>query len=306
MDIGIVFSQMMVLLGMMLCGYIASAMNWLTEDGEKHLSTLVVKVFNTILIIYSAVNVGSGSVHELVGQDVFMVFVYYAAMIVIGFIYVHIRGLDKKESCRQQLMFIFPNVGFMGVPLVRALFGEEYVILLVFYMLGFNLLSYTYGIYLAMGMADHPEKFEIRRVFNMGLLTAVAAVVLFLLHVQFPAPLLSFCNYMGNATIPLSMMVIGASLYRLGIRNIFREKENYVFLVLKQIAVPIVIFFLARFLPVQTDVRRIFCLVVSMPVGSFTGMLAEEYGHSGDRCNKMIALTTIVSVATIPLLAGLY
>ena len=51
-------------------------------------------------------------------------------------------------------MMIFSNVGFMGIPVISALYGSGVIIYIVFYMLGYNFLLYTYGIILAKRSAQ--------------------------------------------------------------------------------------------------------------------------------------------------------
>ena len=111
---------------------------------------------------------------------------------------------------------------------------------------------------------------------------------------------------MGNMTVPLSMVLIGVSLGRADLKQVFTDRENYVFSAVSMLLIPLAAILLCRLLPFDNIVRTVFCLAVSMPVANFAGMLAQEYGGSGDSCHRMILFTTALSVVTIPLLSVLF
>lgn len=210
------------------------------------------------------------------------------------------------ERAKQSLMIIFGNLGFMGIPLVRAMLGDRYIILLVIYLLGFNLLAYSYGIFLAMRMSPKKESFTIGRMFNAGTIASVLSVVIFFFGIGFPAPVSSFLSSMGNMTVPLSMILIGISLGNADLKALAGEKENYIFSAVDMVLIPLAAILFSRQIPVDPAVRVIFCLMVSMPVANLSGMLAEEYGRCGDSCHKLIMFTTGICVLTIPLLSTLF
>ena len=321
----LLFRQMLVLFAMMATGFLAFRLGVFGKTGQKEISALIVRILNPFLMISSILSHTGEADGPVLLQNLAMVSLYYAFVIAAGFLYVHLRRLSHREQCLQQLMLVFSNVGFLGIPVVRAVYGPQYVLYLVFYMLFFNVLAYTYGIYLAGSLADSPaapavsaqpaktgprgaspRHFQLRRIVNIGTVSGVIAILLFILRPPVPEPVQEFCSYMGNACVPLSMILIGGSLAQLPLREIFRNPENYIFTAVKMLLFPAVGILLARLLPFAPEVRNVFYLVLSMPVASLAGMLAEEYGHSGNDVNKVTAMTTLASVLTIPLLSLLY
>ena len=149
------------------------------------------------------------------------------------------------------------------------------------------------------------EGFDIRKLLNPGTIASVTAILIFAFKIPVSAPVASLCEYMGNAAIPLSMMMIGVSLARLDLKRAFQGAENYIFLMVKMLAIPILAVLIVRQLPFNTRILGIFCITASMPVGGMVGMMAEEYGGNGEgeECNKAIAMTTILSAVTVPLVS---
>lgn len=297
--------QMAILFAMMVSGMIAYRCRWIDDRTSRRLSALVVNLFNPFLILTSVSGEIPDDIRRLTGQNLLLSVLFFAFLAVCAAIYVTIRRFPLKENRSQQLMILLPNVGFMGVPVVRGVLGDEYVILVVFYMLVYNIIAYTYGIMLALGMSDTKKKFSIRMIFNTGFIFTVIAVVIFFSGISMPAPAAVFCDYMGNCTIPLSMILIGVSLAQMTKQDIF-SKENFRFVLVRMIIIPVAGILLFRLLPFDQDVIMVFNIMICMPVGSLTGMLAETYGHCGAPVNRMVAISTILSVATIPLISLLY
>ena len=321
---GLLLRQMLVLFAMMMTGFLAFRLGVFGKTGQKEISALIVRILNPFLMISSILSHSGEADGPVLLQNLAMVSIYYAFMIAASFLYVRLRRFSRREQCLQQLMLVFSNVGFLGIPVVRAVYGPQYVLYLVFYMLFFNVIAYTYGIYLAGSLAPadtetapsrpanagsrgaSPRRFRLRRIVNIGTVSGVIAILLFILRPPVPEPVQEFCSYMGNACVPLSMILIGGSLAQLPLREIFRNPENYIFTAVKMLIFPAAGILLARALPFTPEVKSVFYLVLSMPVASLAGMLAEEYGRSGNEVNKVTAMTTLASVLTIPLLSLLY
>ena len=306
MDSMILLQQMIVLFAMMVSGYLAFKLHFFDRIGQHQISTLLVKILNPFLLLSS---LGSGRAEnaDVMSREAFILsLIYYGYLFVFSLIYVKVRRLPVKEASMQQLLMDFSNVGFFSIPLIRALFGDSYVIYLLYYLLFFNIFAYTAGVFLASRMADEEKPFEIRKVLNSGTAVSALAIVLNALNIQLPAPAVTFCSYMGNACIPLSMILIGASLAQKDLRKIFTTPGNYLFALVRMLICPVMGILLFSHLPFHRDMLYLFFILLSMPPATMSGMLAEEYGHKGNEANEIIAMTTLMAVVTIPLLSLLY
>ena len=299
----LLFQQMLVLFAMIMTGYLAYRCRLIDRRGGQQLTTLVVKIFNPLMILASVIGKHSSDAGELLLQDLFTAGLYFIFVILCGILYGHIRRFSRADRNKYQLLTVFSNLGFMGIPVVRAVFGPEYVIYIVIYLLIFNVLVYTYGVIIAMGMAGQKSSFSLKHLFNTGFITCILSIIIFFMEIEIPAPAVTFLNYMGDTAVPLSMMTIGISLAQSGFRELFADKENYFFILFKMILVPVAGVLLFRLLPLDSTVYSIFTLMVSMPCGAITGMFAEEYAGRGNECSRLILLTTVVSVITIPLVS---
>lgn len=300
----IVFQQMIVLFAMILCGVLAYQKNWIDYHGYQKLATLLVNVLNPMLSFTAFVDTKLG-IDDLIIENLILIGLFYLFLIMMAFLYVRMLRIKGNRNKAYQLMMILPNVGFIGIPLTRAILGNEYVIYVIFYGLIYSFIAYTYGIYLSMAMSEEKKTYNWKQMMNVGTLSSVVVIVLFACKVHLPAPVLTFCDYMGNAAIPVSMIMVGISISQMNIKE-FLDKENVIYVFSRMIIVPLIGILIFKHFHFDSNLLYVFCMMISMPVGSMTGALAEEYGHCGDFCNRMIAFTTAFSVITVPLLAFFY
>ena len=200
------------------------------------------------------------------------------------------------------LMTIFSNVGFMGIPVISSIYGNEAVIFITFYILAYNVILYTLGIYIAQrNIPKEERKSSLAGLVNIGMICSVIAIGLYFSGIKFNDSVLSFFNYVGNATIPLSMIVIGASVAKIPFREIFKGIRLYVFAFITLLLIPIVVSIAFKGMKKNEMIYGIFILLFAMPVGSIVSMLIKEYGGDETLCSKTVIITTLLSIITIPI-----
>lgn len=301
MNSGILFQQLLVLMALMATGFVAYKTKLVDSHTHSQLSSLMVWILNPFMMISGVIGKNDNISSEFIVQNVAMVGIMYGFLFLTGFAYIALMRYKGKTGYLYRLVMLFPNVGFMGVPLVKEMFGNEYVVYVAFYMLGFNILCYTYGIHLSARLGGNTEKFQWKKLISPGMVTAIMSILIFFLHLELPDPIVSYVNYLGTSCIAFSMIIIGISLGKLGWKDILGKKDYYIFTVVKMLLIPILYVFLSRFLPFDPVVIGVFQIMICMPVASMTCMFAQEYGGDGSECAKMISLTTLVTVVTAPL-----
>ena len=299
----LLLQQMLVLFAMMMCGFLAWKLRMVDKNACQKITTLFVNIFNPLLILSSVNEEQPAGASLLIRQDFIIALLYFLFITVCGYVFCFVRRYEKKKKNLYLLLNTFSNLGFMGIPLVKAVFGPEYIIFVVVYMMIFNVLAYTFGIYLAMSMSDTSRSFSLRYLLNPGMVTCVIAITLFLTQARMPAPVVTFCSYMGNTAIPLSMLIIGISLAQSDLKTLLGNKDTYIFLLVKMILIPVAGILLFRLLPFDRNLYSLFCLMVSMPCATIGGMFAQEYSDSGDEANRIVLLSIVISVITIPLVS---
>ena len=126
----IVLQQMLVLFSMIAIGVFLWKKNWIDVKGQKALSKMVVNIFNPLLLIYSISGYDFEKSTMNVGQNMVFVIVYFVLLFLMGFVVAFLLRLKKPQKNFYQMMMLFSNIGFVGIPIVTALLGREYVLYL--------------------------------------------------------------------------------------------------------------------------------------------------------------------------------
>ena len=315
MDVFVIFGQMLVLFSMMLLGYFVYRIGWVTDDTSARLSKLVVNIFNPVLVINGVLLRSGGADVGKIGSNLLLVVLYFVILFFFSYIMVFLLRPKRETKSIYRLMTIFSNLGFMGIPVVKSIYGNDAVIYVAFYILGYNLLVYTYGMVLTQRAAREKNgeeqkntgggiKESLLHMINPGVIASVAAILIFAADLKLPSYVNTFCDYVGNATIPLSMMLIGVSIAQVDIKKMFGDVRIYLFIAVRMILLPVLVIFVMRNIAIDAVVFGVFIIEFGMPVGSIITLMAKESGADAEYCTKGTVLSTLASIVTIPLVCA--
>ena len=228
MNFFVVLQQMLALFAMIFIGFYAYKVHWVTQDTSDRLSKLLVNILNPALLINGVLDKTVVAKKDLLLENLFYIFLYFVLLIGLSFPIAKVLRVGKMEN-RYQLMLIFSNVGFMGIPVLRSIFGNGCVIYITFYILIYNILIYTLGIAFAQrSLPKEERKNAVKEMINPGTVSAVFAILIFVFHPNIPQGAVTFFNYVGNAVIPFSMIIIGISIAQMPWKEIFGHVKLYI------------------------------------------------------------------------------
>lgn len=143
-----IFTQMVALFAAIGVGYICKKTGVMDADFDKKLSRLVLSATLPALILASALNVDSLPDPVLMGQIIGLSVLSYALFIPIAYLVTYALRIPDGRRGVYRFMLIFGNTGFIGYPVLSAIFGPQTVVYAVVYNIVFNLLSFTFGAWL--------------------------------------------------------------------------------------------------------------------------------------------------------------
>ena len=302
-----ILQQMLVLFFLMGIGFIAFKCNIITSETKGRLSSIVVNIANPALILTS---VTGGSINIKKMEFLYTLeisLIIFFILILLAAIIPRFIGIEKQIRGVYSAMLIFSNISFMGFPIISEVYGSEALLYASVFLLPYNILIYTYGIKLMNKKDENREEkkqdIQWRRILNNGVIACIISIFIFLTNLQLPYVVNKTMDLLGNLTAPLSMMVIGASLVMIRIREIITDYKLLIFVGIKQFVIPILLS-LAIFTVVPNKLLCGVCMIMlSTPVGSMTSMLAEEYNGDFELASKGVAITTLVSVISLPIVS---
>lgn len=298
-----VINRMLLLFILMAAGYIANKTKMLNEEGNRIVSRLVINVTTVATILDSVAGNKIENKSEILVVFILAVFPFVVFPV---FSKIAVKLLKVSESRRGafEAMLVFPNIGFMGIPVISGLYGQEAIFYVSIFMLIFNITFFSYGIAI-IGKKSGSNKINFRSMINPGVVSSLMALVVFFFEIKYPVPLAESFEMLGAVTSPLAMMVIGSTIANVPVKEVFKEKKIYIYAAIKLILYPVFTWIVLRnFVPDQT-LLGIAVILSGMPTAANVVMACNEYGADSEFVSKGIFFTTLGSMFTIPLLTSL-
>lgn len=305
MDFMTVANQMLSLACIMLIGYIMYKAHIIDKTATERFSKLVLNITMPAQILLTFVEnrgvVSNGEVLGVFGISA-LCFLFYFVMTLV---FVRLMRTPQKDRGPYYFMSSFGNVGFMGFPVITSIFGESAMIYAVIYNVVFNLCVYSYGL-LWMGGAEKQHGFNPKLLLNMPFMSSLVSILLFFTGIPLPEIVTKSFGYLGDVTTPVAMLILGATIGAMPLKELFDEWRIYLFTAFRLGVLPLTVILIFRLLPVGTPmVRNVMVILSGMPAATNATMLAIEYHGNVQLVSKGIFFTTILSVVTIPLIAML-
>lgn len=295
-----VVQQITIMFLLMLVGYVLCRKGKFTEAATGQMSGILMTVVMPCMLIGSFHRDFDVALAAQLAVSFALVAVLYAVPMVISTIFLK---KDKENGASKALSLVLSNNGFMAVPLLQALLGTTGVFLGSAHILAGNVLQWTYGVRVAGGPEQKPK---LRKVFlNPGSISLVCGLLLFVLPIRLPEVVVSTMGYLGSLNTPLAMLILGAYLAQTDLLRCLRDKTLLGLSVLKLVGIPLVLMAVLVWLPVPAETLTAVMIGSIAPTGVAASMMME-YLHKDHRyCTMMIALTTVLSAVTMPLLLTL-
>ena len=301
----LLFSQMVVLFILMGIGCLCYKKGIITDEVSKKLSAIVVNIANPAMVLTGCMGDEKIEGRELMITGVIIVLVY-AALLLLALIIPMLLHVEKKSRGTYQAMTVFSNIGFMGFPVVAALYGNGALLYAALFTIPYNILIYTYGVSAMSTKEDKGEKkssLSLGKIFNIGVIACIITIVVYFFQIPVPAFVKSTTTHLSNLTAPLSMMVIGASLATIDLKKLFTDGKLLLFAAIKLLIIPIAGMLVIRGFVTNEVICGVCMVMLATPVGSMTAMLAQQYDGDYEMASRGVALTTILSVVTMPIVS---
>lgn len=297
---------MLILFVMMVIGFLANKSRLMTARTNDEISNLVVNITTPSLIIASVLGEETQNIELNVFYLLLVGILLYAGLILFGNLFIRIFPFFEEDGTIYKFMLIFGNIGYMGYPIFRSLFGESAVFISVLINMPFNILMFSYGVYSFAKAGGKKGNFHWKNFMSPGLLSAVAALILYFIPIQVPEFVRSPLASIGDATVPLSMILIGFSLGEIEISDVVKDFKTILISLVKLLVVPAIVFFVAGLFIEDTQLLQLLTINAGLPAASLIVILATQYKVQLKISTIGVFVSTILSIFTIPLLEQLF
>ena len=293
----ILIKQIFVMLAMMSVGVVLYKLGHIDEKGVGQLSNLALYVATPCVVVQSlAIDFDA----KLLSTGGWVV-AFFLGIIVVSVIIGRL-GCGKADRVGA-FAVIFSNSGFVGIPLIQGILGDEWVFYVTMTMVAGTLVFWTYGVYL---MSGDKNEMSIKKILtNPNFIAVMIGLVLFFLPIELPYVLARTIAGMANLNTGLGMVILGATLGASNLRLMITDTRLYKAMALRLIVVPLVCIPILMLMPVVFEVRMVMMIIAAAPAASATSMLALKYGADYSYGTGLAIGTTIVSMVTMPLVLAL-
>lgn len=306
MDIQVILMQMIQLFLVIALGYFLFKIKLLDVDLNKKLTTLLLSVTTPAMIVSSVL---STTVTQGLNDILFVFavgFAIYLIMPVLGFFIVKVLRIPLPQQGLYIFMTVFSNIGFMGFPVMKAIFGNEAVFFTAIFNMIFNLFVFTAGIMIMNYGTGQKVKLDPRNLLSPGVIASLVALLIYFTGIKLPDVLSSTVTMIGDITTPMAMLLIGSTLANIPLKEVFSELRIYPYTIIKQIMVPIIAYPILNMFIGDPLILGITLIMISMPVANSAVLFATEYEGDVSLAAKTVFMTTLLSVVTIPLIVALF
>lgn len=303
---GIVLSQIGVFLALICVGILAIKLRVLDEAALPGISNLVMKVALPCYIFIKAVT--SATRQSLMDSLVIVPvgLMLYVVLVLVSRCVERAFGLKGNRERLYRASAVFGNIGFMGIPLVSAIYPDTAILYVSVFTIVDQLVFWTYGVTLTYPESDQKRGFSpssLKNLVSPPLVAIVLAVVFILAGIPVPALAQTVLEDVGATSMPLALIYIGAVLYSEDVRAVLKCRELYAEIVVKMIAVPIACFVALSTLGMAEDMAATVAYMAALPGIELVPMLAEAHGSDGDYAVGAVMMTTIACLFTLPLVS---
>ncbi len=297
----IMVTQTVAMFLMMAVGAVAFKSGLVDEAGSRSLTNFAVYVSMPAVILQSLA--GTFDVRKLQVAGIVAV----ASLVLIGVCMACVRiAYGREGDGIAKAAVVISNMGFIGVPLIQAVVGEEYVFYISVSMAVQTIVIWTYSAYVIT--RDASVLSAKRIVTNPAVIAVALGVVLFLLSIEIGGVPGVMIDGIANMNTGLAMVILGIYLAQADLRSLLGNVSIYKAALLRLVVTPAISIALLIFAPLETAIKVTLLIGFICPCGSTSATLCQIFGKGDYRyAAGMVAMSTLLSLVSMPLMlmAGL-
>ena len=304
MELSTLLGKMLVFAVLMLIGYLMARRGVIGPAFTRTASSLVLNVFMVGTILNSMISTGAerdlSNLPEIILMTFMMTLIGYAT----AWIVTRLVRIEPANAPSFEILMGVGNSMFIALPIAGALYGAYAVFIVSLSCIPFNVFLYSYGVWRIRGTES--GKLRVKDMFSIPLIATLLGLLILVLDLSVPKVIVDIFSSLSGATMPMSMMVIGASLGSVSLLDAFRNTKLAILSAVRLILIPILTWVICRFLTDDPVLLMTCMIIAASPSAVIVSVIAIQYGRDGVFASEAVQHSTICSIVTIPLLIQLF
>ncbi|MBR0528811.1 MAG: AEC family transporter [Ruminococcus sp.] len=295
-----ILRQIVIMFIILLIGFGCSMKGLITKEGNKQLSAVALHIVNPLLIFMSYQSAYSSKLLRGLLWSFLLSGLSFAVTIGLSTLLIKKK---RPEHDLERFSAVYSNCGFIGIPLIRGIYGAEGVLYLTAYITLFNILIWTHGLMTMKGSKD--MKSFLNSLKAPSVVAVFIGLIFYLLQIRLPDFLRKSLQYVSDMNTPLAMLIAGSAAAQTNVVKALKNSGLYIVAALKLVALPLAAMALLHFIPAPHMVQMVVLIASACPVATTGTMFAIQYDKNPERCSEFFAVTTLLSGLTLPVVTML-
>lgn len=291
-----VLKQVMSLFAMMSVGWVFGRLGKVDRTGTKQMTTILLYVVTPCVVLNSMLVERTTEILMALAVAGILSAVMYGIQ-VAGSLCLFWKHPPGRRAVRR-LGCTYGNVGFMGLPLIQMVLGEQAVIYLPANMAIQNLFIWTHGVTMMSGKPSMK-----RAIVNPAMPSFLVGLGLLLTGIRPPDLVSTVMDFFAGLNTPLAMIVLGVQMANADVISAFRRLDLYWVAFLKLLVFPAL--FIILLYPLRLPFLVYCTLVIAMatPAAAYVSIFAQMFDGEEEDAVQIVVLTTLLSIVTLPVVA---
>lgn len=300
----LVIKQLGIMTLIVLASYIFARILKIDDKGQKLLSKMLLYFINPCLIINSFNREFDPSKLKELSFLIIVSFILHIFMIGLAILFT----LKKTDiNIIDRLSTVFTNCGFIGIPLIRGVFADQGVFYLMGYLIVFNILLWTWGLY-QMSSTINVKKI----ITNPNIIAVFLGLIIFCLPFELPQMIAKPISMIGDMNTPMAMILIGIMFSNFKMDKTYVGKLlkiTFVRLILVSFANLFILILINKIFGQSLDNCRTMLFVAYIssmcPVATSVPSVTCIYDKDTSYASLVVSVTSLFSMLTIPAFVAL-
>ncbi len=293
-------TQVLELFILIAVGYLCGKTKLLQEKAIKSITNVVLYIVCPCVIIQNFVRPFDPDMLGGLLTTGAAALCIHIVSIAIAMLVFHDKTPERNRVYRFAL--IFSNCGYMSLPMQQAILGADGVFFGAVYIVVFNIVMWTFGVWLSSG---DKKSLSLKKILlNPCIIGMVIGVIIFLTSVPIPEIISKPVGFLADLNTPLPMLIVGFYLSQTRIRDAFKDGKGFICVLFRLIAIPLLAFGGMMLCGIRGTVLITCVIAASAPAAAATTMFAAKFDNDAKLSVNLVTLSTLLSVITMPLIVG--
>ena len=295
---GAIFEQVLILITFCLTGFVLCKTKLLNPEHSKPLSVLLVYVFFPCMSFNTFSAQFNVAYLQQKGAVILVSIGLLAVMVAVSKLVTKLLGGEPYTRNVNEYSMATANIGYMGYPLVGAIFNQE--VLLDCMMFGLPMSIYIGTIGYNMLTIGKGQKSIWQKIFTPSLIGILTGCAVGISGIKLPQTVFDIAKMSSNCVAPVSMLLTGMAISQFSIKELLADWKVYVVCAVRLVAAPVLAWSLVKLFGLGFALIPAAALY-AMPCGMNNIVYPKLVGKDCRHGAAIVMVSTVLSMLTIPL-----